>query len=239
MTKLIFACDVSDLDAGKALIQETMEHVDVVKVGLEAMTAEDDTGATLASRLRRHASDRRLQIMWDMKLHDIESTMAKAARNIAKLGSRFFTIHATACDRALAAVAEAAEEAGCNAMPLAVTVLTDLDDPQCHSRFHLTSETAVRRFAENAHGLGIHGFVCSPKEARIIRNAIPDAYIVTPGIRPAWAAARDEQKRVMTPAQAKQAGADAIVVGRPISQPPGPRTPASAAKEIKEELDAA
>ena len=239
MTKLIFACDVSDLDAGKALIQETIEHVDIIKVGLEAMTAEDDTGATLASRLRRYASSRDRQVMWDMKLHDIESTMARAARNIARLGSSFFTIHATACDRALAAVAQAAEESGYSTMPLAVTVLTDFDDPQCRSRFQLTSEAAVRQFAENARRLGIYGFVCSPKEARAIRNAIPDAYIVTPGIRPAWAVSKDEQKRAMTPAQAKQAGADAIVVGRPIYRPPGARTPASAAKEIKEELDAA
>ena len=239
MTKLVFACDVSDLSLGEMLIRKTAGHIDIVKIGLEAMTAEDGDGTTLASKLRRYAIGRQHPVMWDMKLHDIESTMAKAARNIAKLGSDFLTIHAAACDKALAAVAAAADGAGGGAMPLAVTVLTDFDDPQCRSRFQLTSEAAVRQFAENARRLGIYGFVCSPKEARAIRNAIPDAYIVTPGIRPAWAVSKDEQKRAMTPAQAKQAGADAIVVGRPIYRPPGARTPASAAKEIKEELDAA
>jgi orotidine-5'-phosphate decarboxylase len=177
--------------------------------------------------------------MWDMKLHDIGSTMAKAARNIARLGSDFLTIHATACDKALAAVAAAAEEAGGGAMPLAVTVLTDLDESQCHSRFRVSPDAAVRQFAKNAHCLGIRGFVCSAKEARAIRDAIPGAYIMTPGIRPLWAVARDEQKRVTTPAQAKQAGADAIVVGRPISKPPSFHTEASAAQAIKEELEAA
>ena len=239
MTKLVFACDVSDLSLGEMLIRKTAGHIDIVKIGLEAMTAEDGDGTTLASKLRRYAIGRQHPVMWDMKLHDIESTMAKAARNIAKLGSDFLTIHAAACDKALAAVAAAADGAGGGAMPLAVTVLTDLDESQCYSRFHATPDTAVRHFAKNAHRLGIRGFVCSAKEARIIRDSLPDAYIMTPGIRPLWAVARDEQKRVTTPAQAKQAGADAIVVGRPISKPPPFHTEASAAQAIKEELEAA
>lgn len=235
MTKLIFACDVSDLALGQTLIQKTAPYVDVVKIGLEAMTAEDNTGITLASQLRRYTGNMGRQVMWDNKLLDIENTMAKAARNIARLGSHYFTIHATASNAALAAVAEAA---GSSSMPLAVTVLTDLDDPQCVSRFGNKVAPTVKNFAKNARRWGIRGFVCSPKEAKIIRDAVPDAFIVTPGVRPVWAVAPDEQKRVTTPADAKNAGANAIVVGRPISNPPKMYTEAEAAREIKAELEA-
>lgn len=237
MTKLIFACDVSGLNVGQDLIRKTGLYVDVIKVGLEAMTAEDYNGVSLATYLR-HFTMREMKkhVMWDMKLHDVKNTIVKATQNIVKLGSRFFTIHATVSDEALAAVAEAE---GKHSMALAVTVLTDLDDPQSYSRFHASAPTAVRQFALNAWRMGIRGFVCSPQEARIIRDALPDAYIVTPGVRPLWAVAKDEQKRVTTPAQAKQFGADAIVVGRPISNPPEGYTPASAAQAIKEELGAA
>jgi len=149
--------------------------------------------------------------------------------------------HATASDAALAAVAEAA---GDKAIALAVTVLTDLDDAQCKSRFLPENQVYVGRyvpvlvenFAKNAYRLGIRGFVCSPLEVEIIRQVAPDAYIVTPGIRPLWAVAADEQKRVTTPAQAKRAGADAIVVGRPISAPPASYTRLQAVREIQQEL---
>lgn len=236
MTQLILACDVSDLTVGQTLIEKTALHVDLVKIGLEAMTAEDSAGMTLASQLRRFCGNHGKKVMWDNKLLDIENTMAKAARNIAGLGSYFFTIHATASNAALAAVAEAA---GSRSMPLAVTVLTDLDDPQCVTRFGDKSAGTVKRFAKNARRWGIRGFVCSPKEARIIRDAVPDAFIVTPGVRPQWAVTPDEQKRVTTPADAKNAGANAIVVGRPISNPPKMYTEAEAAREIKAELEAA
>jgi orotidine-5'-phosphate decarboxylase len=236
MTKLIFACDVSDLALGRTLIQKTAEHVDMVKLGLEAMTAQDAAGAALAPQLCRYAGSMKRQVMWDMKLHDIGNTMRAATRNILKLEASLFTIHAAASDGALAAVAK---EAAGKAMPLAVTVLTDLGSEQCYWRYRASLDVTIRHFAKNVRRQGIRGFVCSPHEVRAIREAVPDAYIVTPGIRPEWAVAKDEQKRVTTPMQAKQAGADAIVVGRPISQPPRTHTPASAAQEIKRELEAA
>lgn len=237
MTKLIFACDVSDSRAGDDLLAAVAPHIDLIKIGLEAFTATTKNGGAVGSFMLARAMDiHKKDVMLDLKLHDVANTMRTAARNIVGMRVKLFTIHATASDEALAAVAE---EAGDKAMPLAVTVLTDLNNAQSYARYHASSEAAVRHFARNARNRGIRGFVCSPWEARAIRDAIPDAYIVTPGIRPEWSVAKDEQKRIATPAQAKQAGADAIVVGRPISQPPRTHTQASAAQDIKNELEAA
>jgi orotidine-5'-phosphate decarboxylase len=192
----------------------------------------------LARHFRRQASNiHDLDIFEDWKIHDVANTMANAARNIVARESRFFTLHATASDAALEAVARAAENR--RVTPLAVTVLTDLDEPQCQSRFACSPKSAVVAFARNAWSFGIRGFVCSPLEAADIRDVLPDAYIVTPGIRPLWAVAPDEQKRVTTPTMAKRAGVNAIVVGRPIYQPPLSHTEASAAEDIRKELEAA
>ena len=236
--KLILACDMSDIRAGVSVIDKTAAEVDIVKIGLEAMTAEDVDGKTLARIFRHRALNVHDQdVMWDMKIHDVANTMSNATRNIVRYGSQLFTLHATASDQALSAVAKAVE--GTNVMPLAVTVLTDLDEPQCQSRFACSPKSAVVEFARNAWFCGIRGFVCSALEAAAIRDALPNAYIVTPGIRPLWAVKPDEQKRVTTPTQAKQAGVNAIVVGRPIYNPPLSHTEADAAHDIRMELDAA
>lgn len=235
MTKLIFACDVSDTRTGDELITKIAPEIDMVKIGLEAMTSPAQYGGTVADALFTRSKEMcGKDVMWDIKLLDVANTMKGAARNIVKMGAKLFTIHATASDEALAAVAEAA---GLNALALAVTVLTDLDEPQCISRFGDAPAATVLRFARNAHRCGINGFVCSPHEARLIRDALPDAYIVTPGIRPLWSVTPDEQKRVTTPTQAQEAGADAIVVGRPISKPPVAILPHQAARLIRDELD--
>ncbi len=236
MTQLIFACDVSDNRVADELLTKIAPHIDMVKIGLEAMTAPSSYGSMLSQSLLTRAKMFDKDVMWDIKLHDVANTMRGATRNIVGMGVKMFTVHASASDEALAAVAE---EAGSETMVLAVTALTDLNDAQCFFRYHGPSWSVVKRLAKNAHHRGIRGFVCSAHEARIIRETVPDAYIVTPGIRPEWAVAKDEQKRVVTPARAKQAGVDAIVVGRPISNPPPAYTEASAARLIREELDAA
>lgn len=124
-------------------------------------------------------------------------------------------------------------------MALAVTVLTDFDSDQCMSRFGCTHITAVVDFARMAYREGIRGLVCSAQEARYIRDTLPDVYIVTPGIRPEWATSKDEQHRITTPTEAKKAGVDAIVVGRPIYNPPLTYSHRDAAQMIREELAAA
>lgn len=237
-TGLIFACDTSKRDFGLHLIKQTAEHLDMVKAGLEAMMAEDKkTGETLARSYRLGAHALGKGVMWDGKFLDVSNTMLGAIRNVLSMGVRFFTIHAQASDAALATIAQVTADS--STKPLAVTILTDLDDPQCYSRFVRDSAQAVTQFATIAYENGIRGFVCSAHEARVIREKFADVTIVTPAIRPLWAVGKDEQKRVTTPTQAALAGADYIVVGRPISKPPLPYTYAQAAREIREELEAA
>lgn len=237
---VIFACDVSDVDLGLHLIRQTAGHIDVLKVGLEAMTAEHCSGQTLARMFRIRAQDHELPVFWDMKLNDTANTVHRAAYNIGELGSKMFTLHAQVSDEAIEAAVTVARLTG--SLPLVVTVLTDLDDDACISRFGKESKRTVLDFAKNAYRLGIRGFVCSALEAEMLRDRLPfgdTLTIVTPAVRPLWAVESDEQKRVTTPTQAALAGVDYIVVGRPIYNPPPSRTNAQAAREIQEELAAA
>ncbi len=239
-TGIIYACDTSDRELGVHLIGQVAPYIDVVKVGLEAMTLEDENGVTLASSFRARAKRASLGCFWDIKMLDVKNTMAASAKNIAASGVDMFTLHANASDSALSAVALAAEES--NVLALAVTVLTDLDDDMCRSRFGTTARKAVLQFARIAYGCGIRGFVCSAQEAALLRSDLPDSdkiILVTPAIRPSWSVGTDEQKRVTTPTDAARASADYIVVGRPISNPPLSMGHAQAARMIREELDAA
>jgi orotidine-5'-phosphate decarboxylase len=243
---LIVALDLSAFTGVEmAAITPLLPHVDFAKVGLEAMTAEIQ-GGTVAMAMRDFCLGHEggaTRVMWDGKFHDIGNTVGKASANVVKYGSSMFTLHASASDAALEAAVEAA---GDKSLPLAVTVLTDLDDPQCRTRFMPDNVNSyvgnfarllVEQFAINAYKRGIRGFVCSAQEARTIRDSLgDDVIIVTPAIRPAWAVSADEQKRVTTPWQAAEAGADYIVVGRPILNPPGVMTPAEAAQRIRREL---
>ncbi|MBP9710882.1 MAG: orotidine-5'-phosphate decarboxylase [Candidatus Pacebacteria bacterium] len=236
-TQLIFACDTNDYDLGMRLIKETAPEIDMVKIGLAAITNEDGFGETLARHFRIRARECKKNTMWDIKLLDVANTVGDAARNIVKRGNKFFTLHAQASNAALEAAVKACE--GTETVALAVTALTDLNDDACLLRFDRNSHSVVMQFAEIAYSCGIRGFVCSAQEAQVLRARYPDVTIVTPAIRPLWTVGKDEQKRVTTPTQAAQAGADYIVVGRPILHPPPKYTNLKAAQEIKAELEAA
>lgn len=236
MTKLIFACDVSDFERGIRIIDQVARYIDVLKVGIEAMTVDDDLGETLANIFCTRAQEEYKQIMWDMKLHDVGHTMQSAARNLVRMEVDFFTLHATASDTALRQVVQVTE--GTDTMPLAVTVLTDLDDEQCRSRYCRSAIESAVLFAKKAWSFGINGFVCSAREVAAIKDALPDAFVVAIGIRPEWYGTKDEQKRTATPAAAKRSGADAIVVGRPIYQPTNGYSSRQAANLIQKELKA-
>ena len=165
------------------------------------------------------------QVFLDLKLHDIPNTVERATAQAAKLGARFLTVHAYP-QTMRAAVAGAK---GSGMQVLAVTVLTSYDDADlfdaCY-RFGVV-ETAQRR-AEQALALGVDGLVSSAAEAAMAApDRRPEMLLVTPGIRPAGAAAGD-QKRVATPAEAIRSGADYLVVGRPVTQAPDPRAAAEA-----------
>lgn len=242
-TKIIAAYDKSTFDkADQQLLKDIAPFIDGVKVGLEAMNAEGEGGypvSTLVSSFVTDILDK--EVMWDGKFADIGNTMTKAVRNLVttRLGVTMFTLHASISDNALRAVAQAVE--GTNALPLAVTVLTDIDEEQCQSRFGDTPRNTVLRFAQMTQKCNIRGLVCSPQELNFLHEntALRGVTTVIPGIRPAWAAAGD-QKRIMTPADAARAGASYLVVGRPIFSPPKEvGHPADAARLIREELDQA
>ena len=174
------------------------------------------------------------QVFLDLKYHDIPNTVAKAAKAAADLGVALMTIHAVGGRRMIEAACEATE--GSCTRILAVSVLTSLSDEMLRDEVGIkeTAESAVLRLAALAVDSGAHGVVSSPRELPVLRGELgPDALIVTPGIRPAWAS-RDDQARIMTPRDAAAAGASFVVVGRPILTH---ENPAEAVRMILEELN--
>jgi len=238
-TGIILAYDKSTFtDEDEILLNKLGPYIELVKVGLEAMGAgSGDDGFTVADMVSSYADDELGKgSMWDAKIHDIGTTVDKAIRNIVvgRSSIKMLTVHAAMSDEALNLANVACAQA--NVTALAVTVLTDIDEAQCKLRFGGNPLDVVESLAQNAKNIGIRGLVCSPKE--LLRVNDMGMITVIPGIRPAWAAAND-QKRVMTPSEAVKAGADYIVIGRPILQPPAGMTPVDAAKRIRDELDEA
>jgi len=173
-------------------------------------------------------------VFLDLKFHDIPNTVAKAAKGAADLGVSLFTLHALGGRRMIEAAREAVE--GTNTKILAVTVLTSLSDEMLRDEVGLpeTTTAAVVRLAKQSVESGAHGIVSSPQETVLVREAVGlFPILVTPGIRPAWSTGKDDQLRITTPRQAAEAGANFIVVGRPIFKH---ENPAEAVRLIQEEL---
>jgi orotidine-5'-phosphate decarboxylase len=199
-------------------------HVGMLKVGLELFTAEGPAAVRAAAALGR-------PVFLDLKLHDIPATVEGAARSAAATGATLLTVHAAGG----AAMIRAAVRGGGGALRiLAVTVLTSLDAAAL-DRIGLGGppQVAVVRLARLAVEAGVAGLVCSPQEVAAVRAAVgPRPLLVVPGVRPAGAA-RGDQARVATPAEAVAAGADVIVVGRPLRDAPDPVAAAQAmAREL-------
>lgn len=197
------------------------------KVGLQLFSRE---GPAAVGAVK----EREKSVFLDLKLHDIPNTVAKAAAAATDLGADLMTVHA-AGGRAMIEAARKSVDAG-HTRILAVTVLTSISENVLRDEVGIpeTPADAVARFAKQSVEAGAHGIVCSPLEIEVVREAVgPDALIVTPGVRPAWAS-KDDQARVMTPADAARAGATHIVVGRPIL---GHDDPAEAVRLINEELN--
>ena len=215
--RLIVALDLPSVEAAEALVARLGDAVSFYKIGYQLAYAG---GLAYAQKLA--GSGR--QVFLDLKLHDIGNTVAQGVKSVARLGATFLTVHAY--PQTMQAAVEAREGA---LRILGVTVLTSYDDSDLKAAGYATSVKAlVASRAEKARALGVDGLVCSPEEAANVR-AIAGAgmTLVTPGIRPAGADAGD-QKRIMTPAAAIAAGADYLVVGRPIVAAPDPRVAAEA-----------
>ncbi len=203
--------------------------VDWLKIGLEAFIA---CGPELVEEVAATGA----RVFLDLKLHDIPATVRRAAANAATCGAHMLTVHAGGGRAMLEAAVEGVREKDDAAPPkvLAVTVLTSLDhEALCELGISTSPEELVTRWAALARSSGLDGVVSSPLEtARIRRDLGPSFLIVTPGVRPSGSPT-DDQRRVFTPRQAARAGADILVIGRPITRAPDP---AKAARGILREI---
>lgn len=218
--RLIAAIDTGDVAKAAGLIKAVAPHCGLVKLGLEYFLRQGPAGLAAAGGA---------PVFLDLKLHDIPNTVAGAVRSLAPLGVRMLTIHAGGGAAMVAAAAEAAASGPNPPKILAVTVLTSLDAAAL-AETGVAGGTArqVLRLARLALANGADGLVCSAHEISQLRDAFGDKPIlVVPGIRPVGSALGD-QARVMTPEQAVAAGADYIVVGRPITEAGDPGAAAAA-----------
>jgi len=215
--RLIVALDLSSVEAAEALVARLGDAVSFYKIGYQLAYAG---GLLYAQKLAGAGK----QVFLDLKLHDIGNTVTQGVKSVARLGATFLTVHAY--PQTMRAAVEA-REGGLRI--LGVTVLTSYDDSDLKAAGYAASVKAlVARRAEQARELGVDGLVCSPEEAANVRAIVGGGLaLVTPGIRPAGAEAGD-QKRIMTPAAAIAAGADYLVVGRPIVAASDPRAAAEA-----------
>jgi len=225
--RVIVALDVPDAGQALALVDRLDGIIQWFKVGLELYLSE---GNSIVYSIRSKGRS----VFLDLKLHDIPNTVAGAVRSASRAGAQMLTVHAGGGPAMLAAAAEAAASMPAAPKLLAVTVLTSMDPAQLAAVGISTSPAEqVLRLARTGWEAGIRGFVSSPEEVAAMRGAFPESTLVIPGIRPAGTAFGD-QKRVATPAAAIAAGADYLVIGRPITQA---ADPAAAAAAILAEIE--
>ena len=220
--RIITALDVHSLEEMKALVTRLGDSISFYKVGMELFYSAGPDAVRYLKEQGKH-------VFLDLKVHDIPNTVGQSIRALTRLGADFMTLHGTGgrvmMEAAAEAVRDEAEKLGIERPRLlAVTVLTSIDEEswqEIGGKYSI-AET-VRRLAKLAKEAGIDGTVSSPYEAKAIREMNgPDFLIVTPGIRPSFAAAND-QKRFTTPAQALRDGASHLVIGRPITKAEDPK----------------
>lgn len=227
--RLCVALDRSDRDWIRSTAEALTGHVGWLKIGLEAFSAH---GPPLVEELCSLGP----RVFLDLKLHDIPITVERAAANCAASGISMLTVHATGGRRMLEAAVEGTRRGASGTPPkvVAVTVLTSLDSSSLSElEIDIPAPDLVGAWAGLAKRCDLDGVVASAREAAALRHRFgDDLLIVTPGIRPAGASV-DDQRRVVTPADAIEAGSDVLVVGRPIT---GSNEPVAAAKNIVEEM---
>ena len=221
--------DTPDLETARALATTIKDHVGGLKLGLEFFNAQGPAGLDAMA-------DIGLPIFADLKFHDIPNTVAGAIRSISRTKPAILNIHTAGGPAMMEAARKATDEAGPDKpLLIGVTVLTSLDEADM-GRVGMRGSPAdqVLRLATLAHECGLDGVVCSPLEVEMLRAELPrDFTLIVPGIRPTWSQTGD-QKRIMTPKQALSAGADILVIARPIIKA---GDPAQAAQKIAEELN--
>jgi orotidine-5'-phosphate decarboxylase len=206
---IILAVDTRDFDTAQRWVEATRESVSIYKLGLEFFLT---FGAEGVSKIK---SDFDVEIFLDLKLHDIPNTVSSAARAISEINPRFLTVHASGGSFMVKAAVEAVPHVDVTA----VTILTSLSEEDLfeigYANHALESAVALADLSVRA---GARAIVCSPLEISAIRSAVGSApIIITPGVRPAGSAGSDDQVRTMTPQSAIDAGANYVVIGRPIT----------------------
>ncbi|WP_305986586.1 orotidine-5'-phosphate decarboxylase [Roseibium sp. MMSF_3544] len=229
LDRLMLPVDVPTVQEAERLVSQTDGKVGVYKIGMELQFAG---GLEFARELAEDGK----KIFLDVKLHDIDNTITRAVKNVAKMGMTFMTLHAYP-KTMRAAVKGLMEDGNPNLCLLGVTVLTSMDeDDLVAAGYRGPISDVVEARARDARAAGMGGIVCAATEAEKLRPILGDELvIVTPGIRPKGSAAGD-QRRVMTPEDAIRAGSDYLVVGRPISQA---EDPGAAADAVVSEIEAA
>jgi orotidine-5'-phosphate decarboxylase len=228
--RVIVPLDVPTLAEAASLARRLAPHVAAVKIGSQLFTAE-------GPRAVQTMHDLGLRVFLDLKYHDIPNTVAAAVAAARNLGVWLLNVHASGGGEMMRAAARAAAGPD-RPLVIAVTVLTSLSEDAFRTIAGTarTLETQVRHLARETRAAGLDGVVASPHEIRAIRQECgPHFLIVTPGVRPADAAL-DDQQRIMTPGEAIRAGADYLVIGRPITAAPDP---VEAAKRIAVECEMA
>lgn len=225
--KLILALDLPDRESALKILDGLRGKLEWVKIGLQMYLKYD-------ADFVREVSGMGFKIFLDLKLFDIPNTVASAVESVSALPVSMLTIHASGGREMMRRAVESAAERNPELLILGVTVLTSFDaDSLAETGVELEPEWQVEKLAKLAVDSGLKGLVCSPLEIEGLRSILPeDTVLVTPGIRPSGSSA-DEQKRIMTPADAARAGSDFIVVGRPILKA---ENPAFAVSKILEEI---
>lgn len=209
MRDVMIACDFADKAALENFLAKMGDAKPFLKIGMELFYKE---GAPMVRELK----ERGYKIFLDLKLHDIPNTVYKAMKNLASLGVDITNVHAGGGIEMMKWAKRALDEEGGKTKLIAVTILTSLDDKTLSDelKINLTASEAVKKYAENAKAAGLDGIVCSPYEAPLAKSI--GLISVTPGIR-LEGDGKGDQKRVATPAFAKEQGSDYIVVGRSIT----------------------
>jgi orotidine-5'-phosphate decarboxylase len=212
--KIIVALDVPTKKEALELVEQLRKKISFFKIGLQLFTA-------VGPKVVREILETGAKVFLDLKLYDIPNTVAHAVESAGGLGVQMLTIHLSGGDAMVKAALSARPK---NMSILGVTVLTSLDEPAIRALgISSTIEEQVSRLAKMGVAAGIDGLVVSPHEIEVLRPQFgDDIELVVPGIRPPWSETAD-QKRVMTPRQALDAGADYLVIGRPIIAHPNPR----------------
>jgi len=219
-SQVILALDFNDMASTVEMINLTKEHIAIYKLGLEFYLAHSNSGVKeIQSRFSG------IEIFLDLKLHDIPNTVAGACRSVADLNPKFLTVHASGGSKMISAASSSLPNVGITA----VTILTSLDKEQMIAMgLNENIENLTLNLAKNAVNSGARAIVSSPQEVSLLRKHLGEKVtLITPGVRPSGAE-RDDQERIMTPKEAIEAGADFVVIGRPITKASDPKQAAEA-----------